>query len=115
MARLQRESFRSLDGEVEVTKDPYKIILRPVITEKSTRLKEKNREVCFEVDKKANKAEIKKAVEHIFKVKIESVRVQKKIGKVKKVGRSVGRTKDWKKAYVKLKEGEKMIEYFEAV
>lgn len=96
-------------------KDPYQIILRPVITEKSTRLKEKNREVCFEVDKKANKSEIKKAVEHLFKVKVEKVWTQKKVGKIRRVGRNEGKTKDWKKAYVKLKEGEKMIEYFEAV
>jgi len=98
-----------------VKKDPYQIILRPVITEKSTRLKEKNREVCFEVDKKANKSEIKKAVEHLFKVKVEKVWTQKKVGKIRRVGRNEGKTKDWKKAYVKLKEGEKMIEYFEAV
>lgn len=96
-------------------KDPYRIILRPVITEKSTLLKEKNREVCFEVNPKANKIEIKKAVEQLFKIKVERVRVQNKRGKMRRVGRSVGKKKDWKKAYVKLKEGEKMIEYFEAV
>lgn len=96
-------------------KDPYKIIVRPVITEKSTWLKEKNREVCFEVDPKANKSEIKKAAEQLFKIKVERVRIQNKRGKKRRVGRSEGRKKDWKKAYVKLKEGEKMIEYFEAV
>lgn len=96
-------------------KDPYRIILRPVITEKSTLLKEKNREVCFEVNPKANKIEIKKAAEQLFKVKVERVRVQNKRGKMRRVGRSAGKKKDWKKAYVKLKEGEKMIEYFEAV
>jgi large subunit ribosomal protein L23 len=98
-----------------VIKDPYKIILRPVITEKSTWLKERNREVCFEVDPRANKIEIKEAIEKLFKVKVERVRVVKKTGKKKRVGRNEGWTKDWKKAYVKLKEGEKMIEYFEAV
>jgi large subunit ribosomal protein L23 len=98
-----------------VIKDPYRIILRPVITEKSTLLKEKNREVCFEVNPKANKIEIKKAVEQLFKIKVERVRVQNKRGKMRRVGRSAGKKKDWKKAYVKLKEGEKMIEYFEAV
>lgn len=96
-------------------KDPYRIVLRPVITEKSTMLKEKNREICFEVARKANKIEIKKAVEQLFKVKVDRVRTLKKIGKVRRVGRSSGKTKDWKKVYVKLKEGEKMIEYFEAV
>ncbi len=96
-------------------KDPYRIILRPVITEKSTVLKEKNREVCFEVNPKANKIEIKKAAEKLFKIKVERVRVQNMRGKMRRVGRSTGKKKDWKKAYVKLKEGEKMIEYFEAV
>jgi large subunit ribosomal protein L23 len=96
-------------------KDPYKIVLRPVITEKSTLLKEKNREVCFEVDPRANKSEIKKAAEQLFKIKVERVRIQNKRGKKRRVGRKEGRKKDWKKAYIKLKEGEKMIEYFEAV
>jgi large subunit ribosomal protein L23 len=96
-------------------KDPYKIVIRPVITEKSTWLKEKNREVCFEVDPRANKSEIKKAAEQLFKVKVERVRIQNKKGKKRRVGRSEGRKKDWKKAYIRLKEGEKMIEYFEAV
>ncbi|MBM3285367.1 MAG: 50S ribosomal protein L23 [Candidatus Aminicenantes bacterium] len=95
--------------------EPTHIILRPIITEKSTFLKEKNREVCFEVARKANKREIKKAVEQLFKVKVESVRTQSKTGKWRRVGRNEGKTKNWKKAYVKLKEGEKMIEYFEAV
>jgi large subunit ribosomal protein L23 len=98
-----------------VIKDPYRIILRPIITEKSTLLKEKNREVCFEVNPKANKIEIKKAAEQLFKIKVERVRIQKMRGKMRRVGRSAGKKKDWKKAYVKLKEGEKMIEYFEAV
>ena len=96
-------------------KDPYKIILRPVITEKSTWLKEQNREVCFEVDPRANKIEIKEAVEALFKVKVDRVRVISKKGKKRRVGRSEGKKKDWKKAYLKIKEGEKMIEYFEAV
>lgn len=96
-------------------KDPYQIVLRPVITEKSTMLKERNREVCFEVARKANKIEIKKAVEQLFKVKVERVRTLKRIGKIRRVGRNSGKTKDWKKVYVKLREGEKMIEYFEAV
>jgi large subunit ribosomal protein L23 len=96
-------------------KDPYKIVIRPVITEKSTLLKETNREVCFEVDPRANKSEIKKAVEQLFKIKVERVRIQNKRGKKRRVGRSEGKKKDWKKAYIKLKEGEKMIEYFEAV
>jgi large subunit ribosomal protein L23 len=96
-------------------KDAYHILLKPIITEKSSRLKEKNREVCFQVASRANKTEIKKAVEQLFKVKVESVRTQNMVGKWRRVGRSQGQRSDWKKAYVKLKEGEKMIEYFEAV
>jgi large subunit ribosomal protein L23 len=95
--------------------DAYHIIRKPLITEKSTGLKESNREVCFEVAATANKSEIKKAVEHLFKVKVERVRTQNRHGKEKRVGRNVGRKSDWKKAYVKLRAGEKMIEYFEAV
>jgi len=98
-----------------VIKDPHKIIFRPLITEKSTQLKDSDRIVCFEVARGANKIEIKKAIEHLFKTRVESVRTQTKAGKVRRVGRNVGKTKDWKKAYVKLREGEKMIEYFEAV
>ncbi len=96
-------------------KDPHHIIIRPVITEKSTLLKDQNRVICFEVARSANKIEIKKAVEHLFKTKVESVRTQSKTGKIRRVGRNLGKTKAWKKAYVQLKEGEKMIEYFEAV
>jgi large subunit ribosomal protein L23 len=99
---------------MEVIRDPYHIILRPVITEKSTVLKDKNRVICFEVPMWANKNEIKKAVEQLFKTKVETVHTQTRSGKWKKLGRSQGKTKDWKKAFVKLKEGEKMIEYFEA-
>jgi len=98
-----------------VINDPYKIILKPVITEKSTLRKEQNREICLEVDPRANKIEIKEAAEQLFNVKIERVRVMKQRGKMRRVGKSQGRTKDWKKAYLKIKDGEKMIEYFEAV
>ena len=95
--------------------NPYKVLIKPVITEKSTWLKDKNRDVCFEVNSGANKIEIKEAVEKLFNVKVESVRIVKNKGKTKRVGKNTGRTKNWKKAYVKLKQGEKMIEYFEAV
>jgi large subunit ribosomal protein L23 len=96
-------------------KDPYRVLIKPIITEKSTWLKDINRDVCFEVERRANKIEVKEAVEKLFDVKVESVRIVKKKGKTKRVGKNIGRTKDWKKAYVKLKQGEKMIEYFEAV
>lgn len=98
-----------------MSKEYYKTIIRPVITEKSTWLKEKNRDMCFEVAPQANKQEIKEAVESLLKVKVDKVRVVKKKGKRRRMGRSQGWTKDWKKAYVRLKEGEKMVEYFEAV
>ena len=98
-----------------MSKDPYQIIKRPVITEKSTLRKDLFREICFEVASDANKIEIKQAVEQLFKTKVAAVRIVKKKGKMKRVGRSQGYTKDWKKAYVQLKEGEKMVEYFEAV
>jgi large subunit ribosomal protein L23 len=115
MARLHRESPQIVVEEADAMKDAYQIIIKPIITEKSTQLKERNREVCFQVARKANKTEIKKAVEQLFKVKVESVRTQNKVGKWRRVGRGEGQRSDWKKAYVKLKEGEKMIEYFEAV
>lgn len=96
-------------------KDPTRIIIRPVITEKATTLKERHHEVCFEVAAGANKVEIKRAVEQLFKVKVTDVRTQAKRGKERRVGRTTGRRPDWKKAVVRLAEGEKMIEYFEAV
>jgi len=98
-----------------VIKDPHKIILRPVITEKTTQLKDTSHIICFEVARGANKIEIKRAIEHLFKTKVAEVRTQTKTGKVRRVGRNMGKTKDWKKAFVRLREGEKMIEYFEAV
>ena len=96
-------------------KDPHKIIIRPVITEKTTQLKGTSGVICFEVAKRANKIEIKSAIEMLFKTKVAEVRTQTKIGKIRRVGRNMGKTKDWKKAYVRLQEGEKPIEYFEAV
>ena len=91
------------------------IIRRPLITEKSTRLKDENGIVAFVVDKRANKIEIKKAVEAQFKVKVAEVRVAAMHGKVRRQGRFVGRKPDWKKAYVRLAAGEKPIEFFEGV
>lgn len=96
-------------------KDPHKIIIRPVITEKTTQLKATSGVICFEVARRANKIEIKNAIELLFKTKVAEVRTQMKTGKVRRVGRNMGKTKDWKKAYVRLREGEKPIEYFEAV
>ncbi|RMG61115.1 MAG: 50S ribosomal protein L23 [Deltaproteobacteria bacterium] len=92
----------------------YHVIKRPVITEKSTVLKETGNYVVFEVDKRATKTQIKKAVEELFNVKVLSVKTMIVPGKVKRLGRSVGRVPSWKKAIVKLREGDR-IEFFEGV
>lgn len=89
------------------------VLQLPVITEKSTLLKENFRTVVFRVLRDANKIEIRDAVEKIFKVKVESVRTANFHGKKRRQGRFVGRRSDWKKAYVTLKAGEKMIEFSE--
>ena len=95
-------------------KTDYQIIIKPLITEKSTILKEEKNHYCFEVSRNANKHQVKKAIENIFQVKVKSVRVANVRGKVKRLGRNVGKRPDWKKAYVKLKEGEKQIDIFKA-
>ena len=94
-------------------KNLYDVIRRPLITEKSNVLKETQATLCFEVHRDATKPEIKKAVEALFGVKVEDVRIANVHGKVKRQGRYVGRRPDWKKAYVVLKEGEKMVEFFD--
>ncbi len=91
------------------------VLQLPVITEKSTYAKENLRTVAFRVLRDANKIEIKDAVEKIFKVKVQSVRTANFHGKTRRQGRYSGRRPDWKKAYVTLKEGEKMIEFTETV
>ena len=91
------------------------VLKLPVITEKSTFIKDTQRTVTFKVLRDANKIEIKNAVETIFKVKVESVRTANFQGKKRRQGRYTGQRPDWKKAYVTLKKGEKMIEFSEAV
>jgi large subunit ribosomal protein L23 len=91
------------------------VLKLPLITEKSTAVKENFRTVAFKVLRDANKIEIKDAVEKIFNVKVESVRTANFHGKKRRQGRYTGRRPDWKKAYVTLKEGEKMIEFSETV
>lgn len=81
------------------------ILLAPIVSEKSTRLAEANRQFAFKVMKDASKPEIRKAVELMFDVKVDSVQISNMRGKVKAQGRTVGRRADWKKAYVKLSEG----------
>ena len=94
-------------------KNLYDVIRRPLITEKSNVLKETQATLCFEVHRDATKPEIKKAVESFFNVKVANVRVANVHGKVKRQGRYSGRRPDWKKAYVVLAAGEKMVEFFD--
>lgn len=91
----------------------YEVIRRPIVTEKSTMLQGEGK-YTFEVATEANKPMIREAVEQAFNVKVASVNTVVVKGKVKRMGRSVGRTKDWKKAVVTLKPGSK-IEFFEGV
>ncbi|HEX3527899.1 MAG TPA: 50S ribosomal protein L23 [Thermoanaerobaculia bacterium] len=91
------------------------IIRRPLITEKSTVLRDEKNIIAFEVHRDANRIEVKRAVEAQFKVKVADVRIARVHGKVRRQGRSVGRRPDWKKAYVRLVEGEKQIEFFEGM
>ena len=93
-------------------KTPHDIIIRPIITERSTDLQEMNKYV-FEVDKRANKTEIKQAIEQIFGVKVKSVNTAIMPRKPKNYGRYSGYTKEWKKAIVTLTPDSKKIEMFE--
>ena len=92
-------------------KSHYQIIRRPVITEKGLAVKETQGTLVFQVAPTATKTEIKEAVQAIFKVKVESVRTANFPGKERRRGRFAGYRPDWKKAYVRLKSGEKMPEY----
>ena len=96
-------------------KAPQSIILRPLVTEKTTTLTQDGNVLTFEVARDANKIEIRHAVEVLFSVKVTGVRVARMLGKIKKVGKSIGRSSDGKKAYVKLKAGEKLPPIFEGV
>ena len=92
------------------------IIRRPLVTEKSTLQRETGANViAFEVDPKANKIQVKQAVEELFKVKVDEVRLFNVRGKVKRMGRFEGKRRDWRKAYVRLKAGEKAPDFIEGV
>ena len=91
----------------------YEVIRKPVVTEKSTDLKEVRNVIAFEVDKRASKPEIKAAVEKLFKVKVKSVRTLTVAGKVVRLGRNSGKRPNWKKALVTLAEGN-TIEFFDS-
>ena len=91
----------------------YKVIRRPIITEKGMAVKELHHTVVFEVSSDATKSEIKQAVQQLFKVKVDAVRTAIYHGKFRRRGRAAGHRRDWKKAYVRLAPNEKMIEYAE--
>ncbi len=92
-------------------KSAYQIIRKPLITEKGLGVKETEHTLVFEVAAKATKTEVKEAVQQIFKVKVATVRTANFQGKERRRGKFAGYRPDWKKAYVKLKAGEKMPEY----
>ena len=98
-----------------MSKSAYQIIRRPVITEKGLGVKETEQTLVFEVAAEATKTEIKEAVQKVFKVKVSEVRTANFFGKERRRGKFVGYRPDWKKAYVRLKEGQKMPEYAENV
>jgi large subunit ribosomal protein L23 len=89
------------------------VIRRPLITEKTSILREDGRTIVFQVSSDANKTEIKRAVEQLLGAKVASIRTSIAHGKVKRQGRFAGRRADWKKAFVKLRDGEKMPEFLE--
>ncbi len=92
----------------------HKILVKPLVTEKSMQALQDTNRVSFQVKRDANKIQVRKAVEQIFEVTVESVNMVTVRGKKKRFGRNIGQSKDWKKAIVKLKEGDK-IELFEGV
>lgn len=91
----------------------YEVIVRPIVTEKGVGKKEAEGTLCFEVHPDATKTDIKGAVETLFKVKVEDIRTATFEGKLRRRGRYAGYRSDWKKAYVRLKAGQKMPEYAE--
>lgn len=92
-------------------KNPQNVIQAPLISEKGTQLTESANQVLFKVRPDANKIEVKQAIEALFKVKVVQVRMARYLGKVRRIGRNMGRRPDWKKAYVTLKDGDK-IDFF---
>jgi large subunit ribosomal protein L23 len=91
----------------------HEVLRRPLVTEKGVTKKDEERTLCFEVPQGANKVLIRQAVEKLFKVKVEEVRTANVDGKLRRRGRFVGYRPDWKKAYVKLKAGEKVPDFAE--
>jgi large subunit ribosomal protein L23 len=88
------------------------VVQGPVITEKGSLVQEAGNQVVFRVNPRASKIDIRRAIEALFKVKVEKVRTSRQLGKIRRVGRHLGRRPDWKKAYVTLAEGSR-IDFFE--
>lgn len=107
------KTTKATKNSSKIKLEPYQIILRPLVTEKGTQLAsdEQTRAYTFEVNSLANKSEIRAAVEELFKVKVEKVRTQNRIGKPRRYRFRYGRTKNWKKALVKLHEDHR-IDFF---
>ncbi len=95
-------------------RDPHDIIKKPIVTEASMDAMA-DKKYTFVVDKRSNKTEIKNAVEKVFGVKVASVNTMNMLGKKKRMGQSVGKRPDWKKAIVTLTEDRKTIEFFEGI
>jgi len=91
----------------------HQVLKRPIITEKGVAKKDDERTLCFEVAPGATKTEVKSAVEKLFKVKVSEVRTATFDGKLRRRGKFAGYRSDWKKAYVKLKKGEKVPDFAE--
>ncbi len=95
-------------------KNPHDVVVRALITEKGTRIREGGNKYLFQVNPTANKIEIKHAVQSIFNVTVEEVKTMNVLGKLKRLGANSGRRTSWKKAIVTLKQGDS-IELFEEV
>jgi large subunit ribosomal protein L23 len=89
----------------------HEVIRRPVVTEKGVIAKDEHATLCFEVAREANKTQVKQAVEKLFKVKVAGVRTSNLDGKLRRRGRFAGYKANWKKAYVKLQDGEKVPDF----
>ena len=107
-------TFREHRAINEVSLKLIDILKRPLLTEKTTIQKETANQLSFEVDRRANRVEIRRAIEQVFNVKVATVRTLQIKGKVKRRGRTVGKRRDWKKAVVTLMPGER-IDFFEGV
>ena len=89
------------------------VIRRPIVTEKGVAKKDGERTLCFEVAPQANKTQIRQAVQALFKVKVAEVRTTTTAGKLRRRGKFAGYRSDWKKAYVKLRDGEKLPDFLQ--